>query len=168
MIIRNKKSTRSCRGVAAVEFAALLPFLLILLLGVWEMGRLIQVHQILNNATREGARVAAQGLTIDLTNQPKEISQADVENTVKYYLENAGIDTTGMTMDFEYLNGDTDLTDPHEASKNQRYRVTTTIPYDNIRWTLMSMVERETLTTSVVWESLVDDPFQINTNLPQW
>jgi Flp pilus assembly protein TadG len=50
------------RGVAAVEFAFVLPFILILLLGMWEEGRAIQVNQILYNAAREGARQASTGV----------------------------------------------------------------------------------------------------------
>jgi len=34
------------RGVAAVEFALLLPFIMVLLLGIWEVGRLINADEI--------------------------------------------------------------------------------------------------------------------------
>ena len=45
----------------AVEAAVVLPLLLILMLGVWEVGRMIQVQQVLVNAAREGARLAGGG-----------------------------------------------------------------------------------------------------------
>src|SRR5437667_1399294 len=48
-------------GVAAVEFAVLIPFILTLLLGIWEVGRMIEVQQTVNNAAREAARQATTG-----------------------------------------------------------------------------------------------------------
>src|SRR6059058_4755881 len=76
------------RGTAAVEFAFLSPILLALLLGVWEVGRLAQVQQILTNAAREGARQAAGG----------KQTTAQVQQTVLNYLTNANINTTGTTV----------------------------------------------------------------------
>jgi hypothetical protein len=50
----NKKSTES--GAALVEFAIVLPFLLLLLFGIVEFGLLFYNKQVLTNASREGAR----------------------------------------------------------------------------------------------------------------
>jgi Flp pilus assembly protein TadG len=50
---------RSERGVAAVEFAIILPVLLLLLLGIIEFGRAFQVQATLAAAAREGVRVMA-------------------------------------------------------------------------------------------------------------
>lgn len=49
------------QGVAAVEMSVVLPFLLLLLLGVWEVGRMVEVQQLLCNAVREGGRQASTG-----------------------------------------------------------------------------------------------------------
>ena len=54
-MLQRKRRTRS--GIAAVEMAAVLPAVLILLMGILEVGRLIEMQQVLTNATREGARV---------------------------------------------------------------------------------------------------------------
>lgn len=43
-------------GTAAVEFAVVLPLLFILLFGLWEVGRIVEVQQVAWNAAREGAR----------------------------------------------------------------------------------------------------------------
>src|SRR6516165_2829239 len=48
-------------AVAAVEAALVLPLLFILLFGVWETSRMIQVAQAVSNAAREGARQASAG-----------------------------------------------------------------------------------------------------------
>jgi Flp pilus assembly protein TadG len=48
-------------GAAAVEFALLLPLLLLLVLGTIEFGRVYNVQITLTNAAREGVRVMAIG-----------------------------------------------------------------------------------------------------------
>ena len=49
------------RGAAAVEFALLLPVLLLLLFGIIDFGRLINAQITLTQAAREGVRLAALG-----------------------------------------------------------------------------------------------------------
>jgi Flp pilus assembly protein TadG len=49
------------RGSAAVEFALLLPVLLLLLFGVIDFGRAINAQITLTQAAREGARLASVG-----------------------------------------------------------------------------------------------------------
>lgn len=51
------------RGVAAVEFALLLPMLLILLFGMIDAARALQANIIVVNISREGANLAARGST---------------------------------------------------------------------------------------------------------
>lgn len=46
-------------GQSIVEFAMILPVLLLVLFGVTEFGRAIMVTNVLNTASREGARLAA-------------------------------------------------------------------------------------------------------------
>jgi len=50
---------RSERGATAVEFALVLPVLLVLVLGIIEFGRAFQVQATLAAAAREGVRVMA-------------------------------------------------------------------------------------------------------------
>ncbi|MGY1635991.1 TadE/TadG family type IV pilus assembly protein [Geodermatophilus sp. SYSU D00742] len=47
------------RGAAAVEFAFIVPLLLVLVLGIAEFGRAFQVQGTISAAAREGARVMA-------------------------------------------------------------------------------------------------------------
>ena len=49
------------RGVAAVEFALLLPMLLLLIFGIIDFGRALNTQITLTQAAREGARLAALG-----------------------------------------------------------------------------------------------------------
>jgi Flp pilus assembly protein TadG len=46
-------------GQALVEFALVMPFLLLFIVGIVEFGRAWNEHEVLTDATREGARVAA-------------------------------------------------------------------------------------------------------------
>jgi Flp pilus assembly protein TadG len=50
------------RGAAAVEFAVCAPLLFLLLLGLWEVGRITEVGNVMWNSSREGARDASLGL----------------------------------------------------------------------------------------------------------
>ena len=50
--------TDRSRGQALVEFALVAPLLFLLILGTIEAGRFIFFHELLSNATREGARFA--------------------------------------------------------------------------------------------------------------
>ena len=63
------------RGVAAVEFALLLPLLLLLLFGMMDAARALQANIILVNLSREGANLVARGNT-DLTTGSQDIIYA--------------------------------------------------------------------------------------------
>jgi len=58
--------------------------------------------------------------------------------------------------------------DPYTGVKNQRFRVRVSIPYDNVRWTTLTLINPSTLTAEAYWQCLVDDPFTVNTTLPGW
>ena len=67
------------RGVAAVEFAACLPLLFVVLFGLWEVGRITEVQQVMWNSAREAARDASLGQSNLLT----------VANNLLTYLQSA-------------------------------------------------------------------------------
>jgi Flp pilus assembly pilin Flp len=50
---------RSERGAALVEFALVLPLLLVVIAGIVDFGFLFQRYEVLTNAAREGARLAS-------------------------------------------------------------------------------------------------------------
>jgi Flp pilus assembly protein TadG len=50
---------RHARGQALVEFALVFPILVLILLGIFEVGRAVFAFNTVGNAAREGARVAA-------------------------------------------------------------------------------------------------------------
>jgi len=54
-----RRNDRHDRGAAAVEFALILPLLVLLIFGIVEFGRAYNVQISITNAAREGARVMA-------------------------------------------------------------------------------------------------------------
>lgn len=72
-LIRHRVSREE--GVAAVEFAIILPVLALILFGVLEFGRVWSQYQVFQGAAREGARCAAVASTSDCVVQD-EIDQA--------------------------------------------------------------------------------------------
>ncbi len=54
-------AARRFRGLAAVEFAMVLPIMLVILFGIIDLGRAILTYQVLINISRESANLAARG-----------------------------------------------------------------------------------------------------------
>jgi Flp pilus assembly protein TadG len=109
-------SLRRRRGIAAVEVAVVLPVLLALLLGIWEVGRVFSVQNILDNAAREGARLTSTAAywasnnhtdpsTSATTTLPSPSTNADyeVQKKVLTYLSTAGLDTSQVTVTVQNL-----------------------------------------------------------------
>jgi Flp pilus assembly protein TadG len=165
---------RRRRGAAAVELAFVSPVLVVLLLGLWEVGRMIHLQQVLSNSAREGARVAAQGLTINSTGSPTQIhvstGDPNVKTTIVNYLRQAGLDVTDseVTVTFAFLDGDTGKTQPYQAAKGQQFRVTVTVPMAKLRWTTVGTFNPASMTAAVTWVSLIDDPFTLDPTIPNW
>lgn len=83
-----RRAGRRDDGQSLVEMAIVLPILLALLVGIFEMGRAWNVYQVITNAAREGARTAVI--------QTK--SESDVRATIDGYLADAGLDSAVGTV----------------------------------------------------------------------
>ncbi|HEU4937597.1 MAG TPA: TadE family protein [Vicinamibacterales bacterium] len=57
-VVRLLNRCRSEEGANLVEFALVLPLLLLVMLGIAEMGFMFQRYEVVTNAAREGARLA--------------------------------------------------------------------------------------------------------------
>ena len=57
--LKRRSLVRSESGAELVEFALLLPFLLIVIGGIVDFARLFQAYEVVTNAAREGARMAS-------------------------------------------------------------------------------------------------------------
>ena len=59
MLQRVRRIISADGGAAAVEMALVLPFLMIILMGIIEFGRVLYSHQVITNAAREASRASA-------------------------------------------------------------------------------------------------------------
>lgn len=74
MTRRSSGNAARDRGAAAVEFALLLPVLLLIVFGIIDFGRALNAQITLTQAAREGARLAALG-------QPNVVSRTQAAAT---------------------------------------------------------------------------------------
>lgn len=148
--------TRSRRGAAAVEFAIVASLLIPVLLGIWEVGRLVQVQQLTHNAVREAGRQASTGTR----------TVAQVRDAALNYLTRAGINTTGATVTLVNVT-DGSRSDPTTANQMDQFQITLTLPFNNVRWILINQVTNTTeLTATTDWYSMKDAPLSVSTTIP--
>lgn len=98
-------------GQSIIEFALILPILLLVLFGITEFGRAIMVTNVLNTASREGARLAAVSAVSDsLSVQGRVLEVLEAANvdakevTIQFFLDQKSVEVT-VTTDFEVLSG---------------------------------------------------------------
>jgi Flp pilus assembly protein TadG len=156
------------RAAVAVEAAIVLPVLLIMMLGIWEVGRIIQVQQMLVNAAREGARLAAGGYV-----NSTPVTNTMVEQTVRDYLRSAGLPTTAVNNAQIILTCQVSpgWTHPSDAQPLDQFRVTVRIPagaaFDSLRWSFVTKItSKSDMEAYVDWVSLNNVPIAVDTQLP--
>jgi Flp pilus assembly protein TadG len=96
------------KGQSMVEFALLLPVLILIIMGIMEFGLILNSYLALNNASREGARIGAVGgtdtqirnavLTTSPTLNPSDVS---VVITPLQAVRKSG-DTLKVTVNYRY------------------------------------------------------------------
>ena len=86
------KKIKGQRGASAIEFAIILPVLLVILIGIMEFGYAMFAKAVITNASREGART---GIVYATPNRPgdAEIVQA-VNNYCSNLIPSATVTTT--------------------------------------------------------------------------
>jgi Flp pilus assembly protein TadG len=144
------------RGVAVVEFAFILPILLLLLVGIWEVGRMLEAHQIISNAAREGGRVASTGLS----------STVEVRDAVYEYLTNAGMPTKNVKVVVQ-VKGDAKA-DATTAIQLEELSVTVTMPVKDVVWYTLEMFTpmSSLLEARSVWYSMRDKEYPTPSDPP--
>jgi Flp pilus assembly protein TadG len=119
MVRTRSKKSPSRRGAALIEFALVLPVLLLLIAGIIEFGRTVMVQQILTNASREGARKAALPGT----------TNSDVEAVVTNYMQAANVASADSV---------TVTPSASAAAAGDAVKVTVTIKFSKVGWLPMS------------------------------
>lgn len=187
-MLARRSLARRRAGTATVECGMVLMLVVVpLMIGVWEVGRLVYAQQVVANAAREGCRLAAQGKTINKFGNPTEIlwgsqgaasTDPNVWDTVYQSVTTGGLpglartDVT-ITCTFGPLpptapTGTPTPTEPWNAVKNQVYTVEVTIPFDKVRWVNLGIVNPSVVYYKATWTMLVDDPFSIDPKMPNW
>lgn len=108
------------KGASAVEFAIILPILVLIVFGIIEFSVLLYDNAIVTNASREGARAGVLYRT-DSDGAPNPLTREEVIQVVKDYLINYLISLGGS-------NTPTIDVDPAPASKQPR-KVSVTYQY---------------------------------------
>lgn len=176
------------QGVAAVEFAFCLPLILLLLMGLWEVGRIVQISNVIRNGGREAARDASlaqdnlQTVATKLASflqgaLPTSFGQGH-SITLKSPVITLPANATGYTCWDNTANQElftlafTDLTnpsitDPTGMQKLDHYQVGVSVPYASIGWSgLVQLTNVSRIYITLDWASMVDSPFQITPALP--
>lgn len=177
-------------AIATVELALCLPVILVLLAGLWEVGRLIEVQHVLWNSSREAARQAATGEdSLSLVASAAAImlqkaeptalvpagtilvatttSAANGEQSVRY---TRGTATGAEVFTVTYRNlANSTVTDPRDASQMDKFELAISLPFQNVNWNPLAfihVVSSERITAKVYWYCLRDLPVTINPDLP--
>src|SRR5262249_28012512 len=140
-------------GIAAVEFAVLSPLMVMLLLGMWEVGRMLQVQQSMSNAAREGGRQASTG----------QLTNSEVQQVVRDYLNRAGVPTTNLTVNVTNLTNGGDVS---AAVQMDKLQVDVSVPVQDFRWVSLYLVTDPTtmMNARAVWYSYKDQDFPTTPN----
>jgi Flp pilus assembly protein TadG len=183
-----KRSQARRPGTAAVEFAICLPFLFLVLFGLWEVGRITEVQNVTWNSGREAARDCSLG----------QDTLQTVANNLLVYLQGAeptafgNGHTTSMiapvismpagtygytcwdntanrelfTMTFTDLTNPA-VSDPTGMAQLDMYQVSVSTPYSSIGFLPVARITSVSrLNITVTWASMVDSPFEVAPVLP--
>ena len=103
------------RGAELIEFALVLPILLLVLAGILDMGFLFKDYQVVTNAAREGARMASLPGWV----------QGDVVTRVNNYLTAGGLQGAATTT----IDNVVLVTDPTSGRSINGIKVTVAYPH---------------------------------------
>lgn len=111
----NRRKRKQRRGAAVVEFALIVPVMLVFTFGMIELTRISSVKESLTQASREGARVGVRP-TADAS---------DVTTRVNEELEIMGLTEASVTITPSVLE---------DATPGDYIRVQITIPFSEASW----------------------------------
>jgi len=97
------KNLKNEKGQSLVEFAILLPILLLLLMGIFEFGLMLNSYLTINNSAREGARLGiVAGSNTEIEELITNISPTlDIENLIVNITPSDGSRKSGGTLTVE-------------------------------------------------------------------
>ncbi len=150
------------RGAALVELTVCMPILITLLLGVWDIGKLLQQQQIVANAVREAGRQASTG----------QLTRSQTEAVARQYLVESGLritdpvtGTPNVTTASANLTSGNDFTN---SAQQDELMVRLEYPYKNNRWNVLQFFFSSELRQRVeyTWRNMADKPITVDTSIP--
>ena len=177
-------------GAAAVEFAVCAMPMFLMIIGLWEVGRMVEVQQVIWSSAREAARDSSLGedslLTV-ATNLANYLQNAEPTAFAKGHSTSLRTTTIALPANtYGYSCWDTTatpnkelftitfiditntaVTDPTGMVQLDRYEITVQVPYATIGWSTVPQITGVArLQATVDWVSMLDSPFQITPTLP--
>ena len=140
------------RGAVAVEFAAVAPLLLAVIVGLVELSRVYSVQNCLETAAREGARFAAldrSGMMLG----GKTANQKLIDD-VKNYLASNNINPDKVAVKVTAADNpdhDFNLDDP--ANDLELFQVSVEVPYSDISYTPVSDANDYSLNSALTFRN---------------
>jgi Flp pilus assembly protein TadG len=162
MRLDSKRGFQRRCATAAVEFAVVMPLVAGLLVGLLEVGRIVQINQLLCNAAREAARNASTGIN----------TYANAQTVVTNYLTNAGItNLNGLTVTIYDVsqNNSGPSFNPSSALWCDQLQVTVTLPLSNVQLTSLSFLPTDPntiISAQAVWYSNQDQAYPTSITPP--
>jgi Flp pilus assembly protein TadG len=181
------------QGTAAVEFAFCFPLVLFILAGLWEVGRITEVSNVMMNSAREAARDASLGqdtlstvasnlLTYLQSAEPTAFGQGHTTKSMSSsaYGLSLAANTTGITYIDTTVSPNRELftvtftdlttpstTDPTGMAQLDQYQISVQVPYASIAWSPIPQITGTSrISVTTTWVCMVDSPFTIPGYLP--
>lgn len=110
--MRNLRTTRlleNRRGVAAVECAIVLPMMLVLVLGLIELGTALRAATIMQSAVREAGRLASMDWRYVVADG--ETPNQKVERDIRNYVTASGLPGDDLIVNITHAEGDSEGSD---------------------------------------------------------
>ena len=127
------------RGISVVEFAVVLPLIVLLMLGGIEAGRAMMVGHTLQEAAQAGCRVYSL----------RDTTQQDAQDIIDASMVDAGV--TGYTILFD------PLTKAEIDANMEPVSVTVSVPYDQVGWTIPWFMAGATISGSGTFPADLED-----------
>lgn len=147
-----------------MEFSFVLPIVLVVLVGVFEVGQLVVARQIVDNAAREAARLASVGVLAPSGPAPSIAASVDL------YLREAGLNAAGMSVTVRNAGGTP--VDPRNLSWMEGFSVEVEVPYDRngdrgnrLIEPPMKPIAIPTVRSRVDWRSLKDRDLNLSAHM---
>lgn len=102
--ISQKRKYSKERAQALVEFAIVLPILMLLLIGIFEVGRMVFVYSAVNNASREAVRFGS-AIGYDDTGMIKYKNCAEIRNTARRSAYFLNLTDAAITITYDHGPG---------------------------------------------------------------